>query len=170
MAQLPRIYPRARACPSSTPAPPTPLSKRTCGALTNAKSARRATSSSPPPSVRQGWGAGTATPPRTTRASVAVAAAVAAAVALLESHRGFAVEASPRPGPGPRAPPWQRGGGPHDCGPGRCARKKHAPAPSTNGNGRGPQRPRIDRGGGGLKTNRAPALLRRAGGGGGGGG
>ena len=50
-----------RACPSSTPAPPTPLSKRTCGALTNAKSARRATSSSPSPSVRQGWGAGTAT-------------------------------------------------------------------------------------------------------------
>jgi hypothetical protein len=33
----------------------------TCGALTNAKSARRATSSSPSPSVRQGWGAGTAT-------------------------------------------------------------------------------------------------------------
>jgi hypothetical protein len=54
--------------PSSTPAPPTPLSKRTCdaltnakSALTNAKSARRATSSSPSPSVRQGWGAGTAT-------------------------------------------------------------------------------------------------------------
>jgi hypothetical protein len=50
-----------RKCPSSTPAPPTPLSKRTCGALTNAKSARRATSSSPSPSVRQGRGAGTAT-------------------------------------------------------------------------------------------------------------
>jgi hypothetical protein len=50
-----------RACPSSTPAPPTPLSKRTCGALTNAKSTRRATSYSPSPPVRQGWGAGTAT-------------------------------------------------------------------------------------------------------------
>jgi hypothetical protein len=36
--------------------------KRTAGgALTNAKSARRATSSSPSPLVRQGWGAGTAT-------------------------------------------------------------------------------------------------------------
>jgi hypothetical protein len=31
-----------RACPSSTPAPPTPLSKRTCGAPTSAKSARGA--------------------------------------------------------------------------------------------------------------------------------
>jgi hypothetical protein len=51
--------------PSPAPAPPTQLSKRTCrrrcGALTNAKSARRATSSSPSPSVRQGRGAGTAT-------------------------------------------------------------------------------------------------------------
>jgi hypothetical protein len=35
-----------RACPSSTPVPPTQLSKRICGALTNAKSARRATFSS----------------------------------------------------------------------------------------------------------------------------
>jgi hypothetical protein len=52
-----------RACPSSTPAPPTPLSKRTCGVLTNAKSAR----AQPRPVLHlrcargQGWGAGTAT-------------------------------------------------------------------------------------------------------------
>jgi hypothetical protein len=45
---------------------PTPLSKRTCGALTNAKSARRATSSSPSPLVRQGGGRA---PPRTMRAA-----------------------------------------------------------------------------------------------------
>jgi hypothetical protein len=53
-----------RACPSSTPVPPTQLPKRICGAPTSAKSARRATSPSPSPLVRQacqGWGAGTAT-------------------------------------------------------------------------------------------------------------
>jgi hypothetical protein len=50
-----------RACPSSTPAPPTQLSKRTCGVPTSAKSARRATSSSPSPSVRQGAEAGAGT-------------------------------------------------------------------------------------------------------------
>jgi hypothetical protein len=49
-----------RACPSPAPAPPTPLSRKSCGALTHAKSARRATSSSPSHSLRQGWGAGTA--------------------------------------------------------------------------------------------------------------
>jgi hypothetical protein len=56
-----------RACPSSTPTPPTPLSKRTYGALTNAKSARRATPSSPSPF----WCArgGGRVPPRTTRAA-----------------------------------------------------------------------------------------------------
>jgi hypothetical protein len=53
-------HPPSSQCPA-TPAPPTPLSKRTCDVLTNAKSARRATSSSPSPPVRQGWGAGTAT-------------------------------------------------------------------------------------------------------------
>jgi hypothetical protein len=52
---------RLWSCPSSAHAPPTPLSKKTCGALTNARSARRATSSSPSPLVRQGLGAGTAT-------------------------------------------------------------------------------------------------------------
>jgi hypothetical protein len=45
----------------STPVPPTQLSKRICGAPTSARSARCATSSSPSPLVRQGWGAGTAT-------------------------------------------------------------------------------------------------------------
>jgi hypothetical protein len=53
--------PCSAGAPHPLPAPPTPLSKRTCGALTNAKSARRATSSSPSPSMHQGWGAGTAT-------------------------------------------------------------------------------------------------------------
>jgi hypothetical protein len=43
------------------PAPPTQLSKRNCGAPTSTKSAQRATSSSPSPLVRQGWGAGSAT-------------------------------------------------------------------------------------------------------------
>jgi hypothetical protein len=42
------------ACPSSTPARPTPLSKKTCGAPANAKSARRANSSSPLPPVSGG--------------------------------------------------------------------------------------------------------------------
>jgi hypothetical protein len=55
------------ACPSSAPLPPTQLSKRICGAPTSAKSVRRATSSSPLPLVRRGWGAGTReAPPRTT--------------------------------------------------------------------------------------------------------
>jgi hypothetical protein len=49
-----------RACPSSIPAPSTQLSKRTSGAPTTAKSARRATSSSPSPPVPPGRGAGTA--------------------------------------------------------------------------------------------------------------
>jgi hypothetical protein len=50
-----------RACPSSTPAQPTQLSKRICGALTSAKGARRATPSSRSPLVHQGWEASTAT-------------------------------------------------------------------------------------------------------------
>jgi hypothetical protein len=53
----PPTHPPTHSLTRSTPHPP----ERTCGALTNAKSARRATSSSPSPSVRQGWGAGTAT-------------------------------------------------------------------------------------------------------------
>jgi hypothetical protein len=56
----------ARLCPSSTPAPPTPLSKRTCGALTNSKLQERAARNLPRPVLRLrcargGAAAGTAT-------------------------------------------------------------------------------------------------------------